>query len=75
MGITLTKIQTGPKVEDRNELVLHAEDVKEKQVNTKDSKDISRVAVDSSNNDISKRKMKGVKITYNNPIIDQYLLF
>ena len=70
MGSILNESRTGPKIEDRKELVLHVEDVKEKQLNTKDSKDISISIAESSNNDISMRKRKGVKAIYNDPIED-----
>ena len=58
MGSTLNKSQTGPKIEDRKELVFHAKEVKGKQVNTEDTKDISTEVVESSNNDISTNKNK-----------------
>ena len=40
MGSILNESRTCPKIEDRKELVLHVKEVKEKQVNTEDSKDI-----------------------------------
>ena len=70
MGSTLNESQTGPKIKDRKELVLDVEYVKEKQVNTKKSKDISTTVEESSNNDISTSKKKGVKITYVDPITE-----
>ena len=42
-GKYINESKTTPKIEDRKELVLHVEDVKEKKVNTKDSKDISKL--------------------------------
>ena len=38
------------------------------------SKDISTVVVESSNNEISTKKNKGVKITDDDPIAEKFLL-
>ena len=73
-GSILNESGTSSKIEDRKELVLHVEYVKEEQVNTNESKDISTTVANSSNNDMSTSKNKGVKIIDGDIIAEQYLM-
>ena len=68
MGSILNESGTCPKIKYRKLLVLHVEYVKEKQVNTEDLKDISITVAESSSNDISRSKPKGVKTIDNDPL-------